>query len=164
MGSVYGYKSEIDAWWKARQPISRQRQIETDHSQRRRASLEISYSQLAIYAVLIVALAFSIIKAKQMFLNRQAVPSTAARPRPPTIAVLPFQSLSNTSADNKLALGITEHLIMVCSHSKELRVIDQSLVMSFEGNTDSPQHIAQLLHSDKLLRGTVDRSAIKFVL
>ncbi|MGB6877040.1 MAG: hypothetical protein WBD87_13510 [Candidatus Acidiferrales bacterium] len=162
LGSVYAHKSEIDAWWKARQPASRQRQAETDHSQRHgRASLEISYSQLAIYAVLIVALAFSIVKAKQMFLNRQVVPSTTSRPRPPTIAVLPFQSLSNTSADNNLALEITNNLINVCAYSKELRVIDQSLVMRFEGSTDSPQHIAQLLHSDKLLRGTVGRSGNK---
>ncbi|MGC1106897.1 MAG: hypothetical protein WA876_10185 [Candidatus Acidiferrales bacterium] len=162
LGSVYAHKSEIDAWWEARQPVSRQRPVETDHSQRHgRAPLEISYSQLAIYAILIVALVFSIIKAKQMFLNRQVAPSTAARPRPPTIAVLPFQSLSNTSADNNLALEITKSLINVCSQSKGLRVIDQSLVMSFEGSTDSPQHIAQLLHSDKLLRGTVDRSGNK---
>ncbi len=79
----------------------------------------------------------------------------AAHPRAPTIAILPFQSLSKTSADNDLALGITEHVITHCSQSNELRVVDPSLVMHFEGGTGSPQQIAQLLHSDKLLRGTV---------
>jgi TolB-like protein len=159
-GSIYAYKSEIEAWWEARQPAaSRQRQAETDQPQRRgRASLEISYPQLAVYAALIVALTLAIAMAQQMLHNRRAAPSMAAHPRPPTIAILPFQSLSNTSADNNLALDITEHVITDCSQSKELRVVDPSLVSHFEGSTGSPQQIAQLLHSDKLLRGTVGHS------
>ncbi len=96
--------------------------------------------------------------AQQIFHNRRGTPSTGARPRPPTIAILPFQSLSNTSADNNLALDITEHVIIDCGHSNELRVVDPSLVMRLQGSTGNPQQVAQLLHPDKLLRGTVGHS------
>ncbi|HKF51483.1 MAG TPA: hypothetical protein VKB26_04170 [Candidatus Acidoferrales bacterium] len=93
-----------------------------------------------------------------MFLSQRAAPSTAVLAHPLTLAVLPFQSSSNTPDDNNVALNITEELIGDCGRSKAVRVIDQSLVMRFEGSTDTPQRIAQLLHSDKLLRGTAGRS------
>jgi TolB-like protein len=156
---IHAYKSEIETWWKARQSTLNQRLPKASNPSRPRSRwLKISYPQLAIFAVLVIVLAFSLTKAKQMFLRPDHASSiTAAVPRL-TIAVLPFQSSTDTSEDSNVALNITEELIGDCGRSKTLRVIDQSLVMPFEGSTDSNQHIAQLLHSDKLLRGTAGRS------
>ena len=158
-GPIHAYKSEIEAWWKIRESTLRQRQPKVDNRHRRGASwLKVSYVQLAISALLVLALAFVVYEARQMFLGRKATFSTAALTRRPTLAVLPFQSSSNTPDDNNVALNITEELIGDCGRSKAVRVIDQNLVMPFETSTDTPQRIAQLLHSDKLLRGTAGRS------
>jgi TolB-like protein len=157
-GTIYAYKSEIEAWWKARQPANKQRQPEIDQPRRSSASLEISYPQLAINGVLIVILAVSIAIARQRFLTRRPASSSPAASQRTTVAVLPFQALSGASDDSNLALNVTEDLITALSHSKTLRVIDQSLTLRFEGSTDSPQYIAQMLHSDRLLKGAVGRS------
>jgi TolB-like protein len=158
-GTIYAYKSEIEAWWKARQPANKQRQPEIDQPRRSSfPSLEISYPQLAIYGVLIVVLAVSIAIAKQRFLTRRPAASSPAASQRPTVAVLPFQALSSASDDSNLALNVTEDLITALSHSKTLRVIDQGLTLRLEGSTESPQHIAQMLHSDRLLKGAVGRS------
>lgn len=158
-GPIYAYKQEIEAWWKARQSTLKQRQSNAVPSQKSRPGwLNVSYVQLAIFAALIVILAFSLAKAKQMFLSRDHAPSIIAPVHRLTIAVLPFQSFTDTSEDSNVALNITEELIGDCERSKTLRAVDQSLVMPFEGSTDSAQQIARLLHSDKLLRGTAGRS------
>lgn len=158
-GPIYAYKTEIEAWWKARESTLRQRQPVVGNSQKsERGWPKVSFAQLAVYASLILALAFSLSKAKQMFLSRKATSSTAVLNHRLTLAVLPFESFSNTSEDGNVALNITEELIGDCRRSKTVRVIDQSLVMPFEGSTDTPQRIAQLLHSDKVLRGTAGRS------
>jgi TolB-like protein len=158
-GSIYAYKSEIEAWWDARQSVPKQGHPETDQSQGRgRISLDISYPQLAIYAALIIVLSLSIAVAKQMFQSHQPASAIAGHPQRSTIAVLPFQGLSNTSEDATIAYSITISVTTDFIHSRALRVIDHSLVMPFEGSTDSPEHIARLLHSDKLLRGTAGYS------
>lgn len=158
-GPIYAYKSEIEVWWRARQTTLRQRQSKTERPPKfGRGWLTASYLRLAIFAALIVVLASSLFRAKQMFRNLRAASSKPVLAHPFTLAVLPFQSSSNTSEDSNVALNITEELIGNCGRSKTVRVIDQSLVMPFEGSTDTPQRIAQLLHSDKLLRGTAGRA------
>ena len=71
---------------------------------------------------------------------------------------MPFQGLSGASDDSNLALNVTDDLITALNHSKTLSVIDQSLTLRLEGSTESPQHIAQMVHSDRLLKGAVGRS------
>jgi TolB-like protein len=154
-GSVYAYRSEIEVWWRNRAPSSRVRSTETDAVPKAtHHPFEISYPQLAMYGALIVALALSIGWAKHIFLSPGRVPATTIPVRTLTIAVLPFHGLSTTSQDSNLALNLTENAIDDFRQSKILRVVDQSLVMPFESSDDTPQHIAKLLHSDKLLRGT----------
>jgi TolB-like protein len=154
-GSVYAYRSELEAWWRNRPPSSRVRSTETDALPKAtHHPFEISYIQLAMYGALIVALALSIGWAKQIFFSPGRVPATTIPVKTLTIAVLPFHGVSTTSQDSNLALSLTENVINGFQQSKTLRVVDQSLVMPFESSDDSAQHIAQLLHSDRLLRGT----------
>lgn len=154
-GSVYAYKSEIEVWWKARQGASKQRHPEPGQMPARsKALLKLLFPHSAIYALLVVALAFSVGKAKQMFLDRPA----AASSRPVTLAVLPFQSISGSLADASTALDMTEEVITECKRSSAVHVVDQNLVMPFQNSVETPQQIAQLLHSDKVLSGTASRS------
>lgn len=154
-GPIYAYKSEIEVWWKAHQPASKQRQSEPEPAEtRRRSAFKRLYPELTIYAVLVVALALSIAKAKQMFLNRRhTVPAHLV-----TIAVLPFRSASNSPDDTNAALNLTDEVITDCKRSPSLRVVDKNLVIPYQNTAENPQHVAQLLHSQKVLTGTASRS------
>lgn len=153
-GSIYAYRSEIDSWWKARQPGRRER---NGHTPRRtfrmaiRLPLPRSYPHIAIYALLLIGVILSVAKAKQMFLHRRRATQSAPLSRPVTIAVLPFRSISATSEDANVAWNITEELTRDC-RMQGLRVADQHLILPLRSSGDTPQHIAQLL------RGTAGRS------
>lgn len=158
-GSVYAHKTEIDAWWKARRPSLRHPRLKNGRP--RKASRTVAglpYPQMAIYALLILGLALSFAKAKQMFLNRRKRAQSTALAKPFKIAVLPFESLSPGSQDANLASNITEELIGDCQRLTALHVVDPSLATSFRTTSESPQQIAHLLNADKLLRGTASRN------
>jgi adenylate cyclase len=89
-----------------------------------------------------------------MFLNRQTTPPTHSI----TIAVLPFRSAADSLEDSNTALNLTEEVITDCKRSTAMHVIDQSIVMPFRNSVTTPQEIARLLHSDKVLSGTASRS------
>lgn len=161
-GSIYAYKSEIDSWWKARHPAFRHRHTRQRRSRTMVQTLKsLPYPRIGIYALLTIALALSVAKAKQMFLNRRRSPQTTSLSRPVTIAVAPFQAISSSSEDANVAVNITEELTTDCRRTQGLRVIDQSRVTSLQNSAATPQHMAQALHSDKLLRGTAGRDANK---
>lgn len=113
---------------------------------------------MAICVLLLIALALSVTKAKQMFLNRRGARRTAPLSRSVVLAIFPFRPVAATSEDANVALNITEELTRDCQHAQGLRVMDQSAALSLRNAGDTPLHIAQLLHSDKLLRGTAGRS------
>lgn len=158
-GSIYAYRSEIDAWWKARQPGRRERHfLRRNPRQFARLSWPPSYPQMAIFALLLIGAAFSIARAKQMFLNWHGASQTAPLSQPVVIAVLPFNAAAATSEDANAAVKITDALAQDCRLVPGLRVVNQSDVLSLRNAGDTPQRIARLLHSDKLLRGTAGRS------
>lgn len=158
-GSVYAHKTEIDAWWKARQPSLRHTRSKNGRPRKAyRTVAGLPYPQMAIYAVLILGLSLAFAKAKQMFLNRRKQMQPSALTKPVTIAVLPFESLSASPQNANLASNITEELIGDCQRLSGLRVVDQNLAASFQGTSESPQQIARLLKADKLLRGSASRN------
>lgn len=160
-GSIYAYRTEIDAWWKARQPSIRHPRSKDGRPRKASRTLAgLPYPQMAIYAllVLLLGLILSFAKAKQMFLNRRMRTQSAALTKPVKIAVLPFESLSPGSQDANLASNITEELIGDCQRLAALHVVDPNLATSFRSASESPQQIARLLNADKLLRGTASRN------
>jgi TolB-like protein len=162
-GSVYAYKTEIDAWWKARRPSLRHTRSKNGRPRKLSRTLSgLPYPQMAIYALLALGLALglaiSFAKAKQKFLSRHKRAQSAALTKPVTIAVLPFESLSPGSQDANLAANITEELIGDCQRLTAMHVVDPDRPTSFRSTSASPQQIARLLNADKLLRGTASRN------
>ncbi|HET7600877.1 MAG TPA: tetratricopeptide repeat protein, partial [Gemmatimonadales bacterium] len=89
-----------------------------------------------------------------------AAPGAPARPEPrlPSVAVLPFVSLS-TDADNELfADGITEDVIAQLSKIRTLKVISRSSAMAFKNREQSLREIAETLEVATLLQGSVRRA------
>ena len=80
------------------------------------------------------------------------------RPAIQSVAVLPLVNLSNDPAQEYLADGITEQLITDLSYAKPLRVLSRSSTIAFKGSNLSAPQIAEQLHVDALIEGTVLRA------
>ena len=80
--------------------------------------------------------------------------------RPPRLAVLPFENLSQRPADEPLATGLVAELIsrLVREHGRELGVIAQTSTMAYAGIRAPAAEIGAELDVDLLLTGTVGRS------
>jgi TolB-like protein/DNA-binding winged helix-turn-helix (wHTH) protein len=80
------------------------------------------------------------------------------RPAIQSVAVLPLVNLSNDPAQDYLADGITEQLITDLSYAKPLRVLSRESTTAFKGSNLSVPQIAEQLHVDALIEGTVLRA------
>jgi TolB-like protein/DNA-binding winged helix-turn-helix (wHTH) protein len=76
-----------------------------------------------------------------------------------SLAVLPLKSLSNDSADDYFADGITEALITQLAGVRSLRVISRQSVMRYKDSHKSLPEIARELGVDAVVEGSVSRSA-----
>jgi TolB-like protein len=86
--------------------------------------------------------------------------STAARPVElgPSIAVLPFVSLSDDSEQAYFADGLTEDLIIRLSRMPWLFVAARNSSFSYKGNVVDPRQIGKDLNVRYILEGSVRRS------
>ena len=82
----------------------------------------------------------------------------AAAERVPTLAVLPFDSLSNDAAQNFLAESMTEQLITELGQSRGLRVLSRGSVMQFSGKHLPLEVLAKDLQADDVFEGSIAES------
>src|SRR2546422_73809 len=80
-----------------------------------------------------------------------------ARPRPPSVAVLPFLNLSADPENEYFADGITEDVIAHLSKIRALKVISRTSVMAFKQREQSLKEIGARLDAAALLEGSVRR-------
>jgi TolB-like protein len=79
-----------------------------------------------------------------------------------TIAVLPFQDLSETKQDEFLADGVQDDILTALSKVADLKVISRASVRTYApGNLRNLRDIAQSLGAAFLLEGTVQRTTEK---
>jgi serine/threonine protein kinase/tetratricopeptide (TPR) repeat protein len=86
--------------------------------------------------------------------------SSGALPLPPrdqvrAIAVLPLRNISNDSAQEYFADGMTESIISDLARIKALRVISRTSVMTYKGSAKSLPEIARELNVDAVLEGSI---------
>jgi TolB-like protein/DNA-binding winged helix-turn-helix (wHTH) protein/Flp pilus assembly protein TadD len=74
-----------------------------------------------------------------------------------SVAVLPLINLSDDPEQEYFADGITEQLITDLSYAKPLRVLSRSSTIAFKGSHLSVPQMADQLHVDALIEGTVLR-------
>jgi adenylate cyclase len=95
---------------------------------------------------------------------RMAMPweETKASPEPARekrrIAVLPLANLSPDRADEYLADGMTEELIMALSGVRELTVVARTSVMRYKGSPKGASEIGKDLNVGTLVEGSVRKS------
>ncbi|MGH9729312.1 MAG: TPR end-of-group domain-containing protein [Candidatus Acidiferrales bacterium] len=156
--SVYAYKSEIDHWWANRRPpsASPQKQEDPPHAEVRIQASLLGYFRFLAYTVVVAVVVLAAGEARHLFLKYFAPrPASATSTLP--ITVLPFTNLSS-GLDANLAEGMTYDIISDLSKSRTLRVIGRASAMHFEGSHEPVSRIAQQLHSDKVVRGTIARA------
>jgi TolB-like protein/DNA-binding SARP family transcriptional activator/Tfp pilus assembly protein PilF len=77
------------------------------------------------------------------------------RSRPYSIAVVPLQDLSGDTSRAYVAEGVTDQLITDLAQLGTLEVINRRTMMSYRGSRKSTRQIADDLHADAVLSGTI---------
>jgi serine/threonine-protein kinase len=82
----------------------------------------------------------------------------AARAPEKSIAVLPFESLSQDLDDAYFADGVTEELLNALAAIPDLRVAGRGSAFSFKGRSTDPRAVGAALQVATVLEGTIRRS------
>ena len=108
----------------------------------------------------LVALAVLVLSAASLLYFRQARSTThiTGVPEIRSLAVLPLNNLSGDPAQEYFADGMTEALISNLSQIRALKVTCRQSAMRFKGSTKSLPEIADELHVDAVVEGSVQRS------
>ena len=120
--------------------------------------------QLAMIAVVMAGL-FAIGVALVWFKSREAEqtvtsanPEAVALPDKPSIAVLPFTSLSDDPAQAYFADGMTDDLITDLSKLQGLFVVGRHSVFTYKDKTINPRQVAEELGVRYLVEGSIRRA------
>ena len=84
--------------------------------------------------------------------------TAAQRSNVPSIAILPFVNLSADAENEYFSDGITEEILNVLAQDRGLRVAARSSSFAFKGQKVDLQTIAERLHVNALLEGSVRRA------
>ena len=90
--------------------------------------------------------------------DRTATPLTPFDKSVPSIAVLPFENMSEEAANEYFADGITEELINVLSKVRGLRVTSHASAFSFKGSRIDIPSVAGKLNVATILEGSVRKA------
>ncbi len=113
---------------------------------------------LAIIAVLAVAVV--LLLANQLVLHTDASPqSAAATAAPPkSIAVLPFENLSNDPDNEYLVAGMQDLILTKLADIGDLKVISRTSTMKYQSHPDDLAPIGRQLGVATILEGSVQKS------
>src|SRR5467141_3716189 len=107
--------------------------------------------------ILLIATGIIISAAAGFFL----LPRAAARKIDKSIAVLPFENLSDDKENAYFADGIQDDVLTNLSKIGELKVISRTSVMQYRGKTTNVREIGKALGVSNILEGSVRRSGNK---
>jgi TolB-like protein/tetratricopeptide (TPR) repeat protein len=142
--SVYAYAGELDAWLKDRRVTSPEPAAPVVSPPRRR-SMPLLLSAGAAVAGGLVVLGLAVwARSHRLAVVRQ-----------PTLAVLPFESLSADSNDALVADGLTDDIITELGRSSQIAVISRRSVAQFKGTHMPLQQVARMLNANLVLEGTI---------
>lgn len=157
--SVYAYTAELDDWRKSRESRTR---MSTDEKRQlpevQRVVPQARVRRIVILRVVVSVLITSALATMGIIGWRTIRRRRRFGSRPVVLAVLPFESLSSEPDDSYLADGLTDDLITDLGRTGQLRVISRTSVMQFKGKHEPLKEIAQSLHADWIVEGTLVRN------
>jgi TolB-like protein/Tfp pilus assembly protein PilF len=174
LGSVYGFRAELDAWWRGRGSALAQdqaRAVETPATPATPENGEDSQPQVSLdpvdqatpghgrwarrWPVLAGMVALGVVVA---IAYPTRVDRKGTKPGIGSLAVLPLENLSNDPTQEYVADGMTGALIAELGKIGSLRVIAGTSVMKYKGTQTPPGKIARELGVQALVAGSVLRS------
>ena len=145
-GSVYAFKSELDAWRRARNAVSETPSaILAVPEHRARPWRLIWVAKVAGLMVLAVLGAY-------LWRNR---PDWSSGSAPSTVAVLPFLDFSPQKDQEYFADGLTEEIIDALSRVPGFRVVARTSAFAFKGKPNDIREIGRQLNANVVLEGSV---------
>lgn len=156
-GSVYALSSELDAWLQSRK-VRLEQELRSSAASVSESAPDAATQSVSRHRqwILLGGLAlFALLAAALVLARRHA--GAAAQPKIASLAVLPLRNLSGDPAQEYFADGMTEALIGRLSMIRGLRVISRTSVMQFKDSRVSAPAIAQALHVDAIVEGSVMR-------
>ena len=114
-------------------------------------------SSLLIIVVLVIILGYHILKEKS---SDSASDRSALQEK--SVAVLPFNNLSDSAGNQYFADGITEEILTLLSKIRNLRVLSRTSVEQFRDTKFTVSEIAEKLKVKYLIEGSVQKSGNKF--
>lgn len=143
-GSVYAFRSELDAWWNN----SRSRPVHSED----KAPSKWTLRRWGVIAIVLVLGTLIVVWAKSLTSGRRKTPPSVR-----ALAVLPFDDLSVNPESNIFADATTEDLITSLAQEMPLRIASRNSVMRYVHSEKSLQEIAQELNVDAVVRGSFQR-------
>lgn len=147
-GTVYAYRSELDAWFNERRaPLN---------GNGEEASKPEPVSKNRIITIAAIAVVLCVIAAASYLIGKRA---TQATPEKIKVAVLPFKNLNSDAEQDYFSDGLTEEMIAQLGriHPDSLGIIGRTSAMLYRSTNKSLTEIGQELRVDYLLEGSVRR-------
>jgi len=150
-GSVYAYRSELEAWWQERRLRLEPGQDAQAVAARPRWALAAAVSLLSLFIVL----------GATYLAWKWLGPGTSAPAGRVMVAVLPFQNLSADAEEQFFADGFTEEMITQLGrlHPERLGTIARTSVMNYRDENRDLAKIGRELGVAYVLEGSVLRAA-----
>lgn len=158
-GSIYAYRSEVDAWWLSRRPsASKQKSTERKAAFRGAPWLHSRYVRLCSYVIIILLIGLSALAIRRFLLDRRPFsPADSARIARNTIAILPFHSSSPDPKDGVLAQTLTQNVLKNLRHSASLHIIDTSSIPGVATNDQRGSSTSRKALAEEALQGSISR-------
>jgi TolB-like protein/cytochrome c-type biogenesis protein CcmH/NrfG len=148
-GSVYAFKSELDAWREARKGVAGV--LDETAPAGEPVTARPRWPRIVGLAVIPIL----VIAAFLFWKNRQAKSSGAT---PSSVVVLPFVDMSPQKDQDYFSDGLTEEIIDALSRVPNLRVVARTSAFTFKGKANDIRQIGQQLNVDAVLEGSVRKS------
>lgn len=150
-GTVYAYKSELDAWWESK----RVELEEQPHAEEPKLSpaAESPAGPSWTPKWLLVAALLALLIAAIVLIRRQIHSSKAADIT--SIAVLPFLNLTADPGKEYMSDGLTEEVIDRLTQVKGLRVVARTSVFQFKNRSSDIRKLGEQLNVQAVLEGSV---------
>ena len=142
--------------------LKRTEEVEPRQSITRKTGRKLGATTAALAAVALSLLVFQVFRSKTggNVTSSSTSPPSPAGPAIPerSIAVLPFENLSEDKANAYFAEGIQDELLTRLAKINDLKVIGRSSTQRFKSNTDDLSAIARQLGVAHLLEGSVQKA------
>ncbi len=110
-----------------------------------------AFAYSARLALLLAALVIVAVTVKIAWASKSPVTT-------PSLAVLPFASLSSDKENDQLCDGVTAELVNAFGRMRGLRVLSRSTTFSYKGKNEPAMHVGRELSVRHILEGSVQRS------